>query len=302
MDDIFDAAVIGGGPGGLTAALYLARFKRSAIILDDGDSRARWIGKSHNYPTYVDGIAGLELLERLKRQALKYGVEFLNGRANGCAQENGIFAVFHEAGAIKARALIVAAGVKDVVPAIPGIENAIRQGRIGLCPVCHGYEAANLRVGVLAEGERGLGPTRFLKRIASAVSFLDASASGLSDGYRRELDCMEVEYVRVSCRDIEIEEAAICCRDGSGAVREFDSLYLSFGTRPNTKLMRSLGVALGEDGCLLTDRFQETSLRNVFGVGDIVRGLDQIVVAEGEAAIAASHLNLRWLEEVSSLG
>jgi len=133
--------VIGAGPGGLTAAIYLARYLREVVVVEDGRSRALWIRRSHNCPGYPDGIPGPELLTRLRRQAQRYGAPLWSGRVD--ALERGLGDTFMcslGGEPLEASTVLLATGAEDVAPPIPDLDEAIRRGVVRHCPACDAYE------------------------------------------------------------------------------------------------------------------------------------------------------------------
>lgn len=280
-----DVVVVGGGPGGAVAALYLARFNRSVIAFDDGRSRANHIGATHNYPTYVEGIEGPKILSLLHEQATKHGAVFEYSRVSSIEPKGDAFVVTAANKTYKARAIILATGMVDVLPTIQGIERAMEEGLVATCPVCHAYESNGRAIAILTNGERGVKEAEFLKRHAKSVTLLDMSPDGLQ-GIPAELTSL-----RVTASDITFD-GGVACRSAEGTLH-FDQLYCALGRKPVSDLPHQLGITTNKEGCILVDEFQETSVKNIFAVGDIVKGLDQMIVAEAEAAIATSHLNLR---------
>src|ERR1700730_4951062 len=124
MAEILDCVVVGGGPAGLTAAIYLARFRLRFVVIDAGDSRAALIPKSHNHAGFPDGIAGPELLARMASQAKKYGAAIEQGTVTAIAREGDAFAAAVDGETLRARTVIFAAGVVDIEPALPNLERA----------------------------------------------------------------------------------------------------------------------------------------------------------------------------------
>jgi thioredoxin reductase (NADPH) len=134
--DLVDCIVVGAGPGGLTAAVYLARYLREVVVLDDGRSRAKWIPRSHNCPGYPDGIPGPELLDRLRRQAARYGAPMLAGEVEALERRDGRFAAVVGGRTMFARAALLATGVEDVQAPIADVADAVRRGLVRHCPAC----------------------------------------------------------------------------------------------------------------------------------------------------------------------
>lgn len=140
-----DALVIGAGPAGLTAAIYLARFKRRLLVVHDGASRAGWIPLSHNHPGFPGGVSGEELLARMTAQAESFGARLRPARVEQLSLEGDGFAVTIDGEVVRARCVLLATGIVDNVPSIPGVEEAVRTGLMRICPICDGFEARTRR-------------------------------------------------------------------------------------------------------------------------------------------------------------
>ena len=136
----FDVAIVGGGPAGLTAAVYLARFLRSVVVFDTNAGRARLIPRTHNCPGFPEGIAGKDLLGRLRNQAKVYGAEIATGHVGGVEQSGEFFLLDTSLGMVKASRVVLATGVVDKAPPIPDLQDALAKGFVRFCPVCDAYE------------------------------------------------------------------------------------------------------------------------------------------------------------------
>jgi thioredoxin reductase (NADPH) len=164
-----DCLIVGGGPSGLTAALYLKRFQRSILVVDGGESRAAWIPESHNIPFFSHGISGKEILDRERGHAGRYGVSAESARVTEIRKEGGGFVATIEAPdggtrRVSARRVVLATGALDVEPDLPDVSDAVRRGLVRYCPICDGYEAIGKRVAVIAKGSRGVGEAMFIRR------------------------------------------------------------------------------------------------------------------------------------------
>src|SRR5699024_4843736 len=126
----------GAGPAGLTAALYLARFRRAVITLDSGASRAALIPRSHNYPGFPPGIGGVELLMRLRQQALSYGARLETGQVEQIRPHKAGLQVKCSGKTLFARTVLLATGVEDQLPDMPNVQEAIRGSHVRLCAIC----------------------------------------------------------------------------------------------------------------------------------------------------------------------
>jgi thioredoxin reductase (NADPH) len=180
----FEVGVIGGGPAGLAAAIYLARFLRSVVVFDAGDARATMISKTRNCPGFPDGIAGKELLERLRDQAERYGAVIASARVESAQKENGSFILSGKGGLMRFSRVILATGIVDKAPPIPRLRKSIADGTIGLCPVCDAYEARGKRIGVVGPEQRALQEALFLSHFGKSVALLSNCPEDISAATR----------------------------------------------------------------------------------------------------------------------
>lgn len=294
-DDILDAVVVGAGPAGLTAALYLGRFKRRVLTIDSGESRAGWIPVSHNHPGFPDGVNGLELLRRIRVQAEAYGASIRPGRAQALKVEDGLFRLGVDDEEILARNVLLACGVEDIEPPLPDVEGCVRRTLIRICPICDGYEVQGQSVGVIGEGAHAAREAIFLTTYSDRVALIhigDPSSLGGAD--RERLAQAGVEIIETSCERVVLEKEKIqALHFGPGAPRRFDVIYSAMGVRPRVELAEQAGVALDASGRLVVGDHQQTSVEGLYAAGDLVRGLNQISTAAGEAAIAATDIHNR---------
>ena len=163
-NDPLDCLIIGGGPAGLMAATYLARFRRRIVLADGGDSRASWIPKAHNFPGFPDGIAGLDLIDLMRRQAQRYGVTIEAGTVDASFLGRGPVRSPSAAGLVAARTVLLTTGIVDGVPELPSFARLVRTGHVRLCPVCDGYEAIGRRVTMIGNRDQAVQEARFLRR------------------------------------------------------------------------------------------------------------------------------------------
>ncbi len=293
---MLDCVIIGGGPAGLTAALYLARFDRHFIVIDNGDSRAAWIPESHNIPLFTQGIGGREILKRQREHAELYGARILEGKATGLTRIPAGFAVSFDqrgggAGLVEARFAILATGVADIPPEAPDVESAVGCGLIRYCPICDGYEAKGKKVGVIGRGDSGLKEALFIARTYSQdVTLLSLREPLTVTGEQRtSLDRYGVRLVPEPITSLSCDNDKVIA---TGAARYvFEAVYSALGVRYRSDLAVSLGAACDEDGALQTGDHAETTVPGLYAAGDVTRGLNQIVVAMGQAAKAATHIH-----------
>jgi thioredoxin reductase (NADPH) len=299
MEQPWDCLVIGGGPAGLTAAVYLGRFRRRVVVIDKGWSRAEWIPLSHNLPGFPNGIAGPELLERLRTQARLYGAELRPGTVEALSRgADGLFVASAAREELSARTVILATGVMENKPPLPHVAEAVKRGLIRTCPICDGWESMGKRVAVLGPGEHAAAEALFLRTWATDVSLLIADGAELKPETRKALAEAAIKIAHVSPEAVRLEDdglTALTAEDGE--VHRFDVVYSAFGITAQTELAQGLGARLDEAGRLFVGAHQETSVDGLYAAGDLVRGLNQISVADGEAAVAATAVHNR-LERV----
>ncbi len=292
--DMFDCVIIGGGPAGLTAATYLGRFRRRALLVDEGGSRLKRIPCSHNVPGFPEGISGKDLHERLEKQAQAYRLEKREGRIDKIERDDSAFALVLDSGQrVRSSTILLATGAEMAEPDIPDLEAAVASGLVRYCPICDGYEARDKCIAVLGGRPGSIDEALFLKTYSSRLTFVPADAASALDAREKQKareEDVEVE-ARVPAR-IERLTDAVRMRFADGH-RDFDIVYPCLGTSPRSELAGRLGADLSRDGGIVTDRHQETSIRGLFAAGDVLKGLDQIASACGQAAIAATAIHNR---------
>jgi thioredoxin reductase (NADPH) len=297
--DPVDAIVVGGGPGGLTAAIYLARFHRRFVLVDAGQSRAQWIPRTHNHPGFPDGIGGQDLLDRMHEQLAAHGFAAERGTAISVVRrDDGMFAVDLGQRTVVGTYLILATGVVDIEPPLREVMGAVRRGMVRLCPICDGYEMTDRTLAVIGRGTRGLGEALFLRTYTPDIALITLGEPlTLSDANAKLMHAAGIRVIETPLERIEIEGdriARIVFADG--AVHEFDAIYSALGIQPRADLAATLGVELLEDGRIVVDHHQRTSVEDCYAVGDIVTGLNQLGVAMAQGEIAAVDIHNRLRE------
>lgn len=291
-NDTCDVAVVGAGPAGLTAATYLGRFLRDCLVFDGGDSRARWIPESNNCPGFPNGVAGTELLRRMREQALGAGARFQSTNVQRIAappDPDGLFVLSNGTRQWQARCVILATGIVDKLPDQPWVAEAIACGAIRLCAVCDAFEARDTCIGVYGPaGEIG-SHARFLRSYSDRVYLLPSDDADGGDEMRRALDAGVHQLSASVSLDFDGHRCGATSPDGTRVV--FDSIYPYLGGRADTRLAVDAGATLSDTGEIVVDRHQITAQTGLFAVGDVVSGLNQISVAVGHAAIATTRIH-----------
>lgn len=284
-DAVVDVVVVGGGPAGLTAATYLCRFHRSCLVLDSGDSRARWIPESNNCPGFPQGVSGIELLRRMREQAAGFGTRFEAAWVERIERDGEGFVLHGQPRSWRARCVILATGLTDKLPDAPWVEEAVACGAMRLCSVCDAYEASDSRIGVYGPS-RGIAAHGLFLRSYSAHVFL--LPTDVEDG--DALDEARAAGVHVlapgGTLGFDGGQCAYTAPDGSRTA--FDCVYPFLGAHTTAGIAAAVGATLSATGEIVVDRQQMTHVPDLFAIGDVVSGLNQISVAVGQAAIAAT--------------
>lgn len=299
--DQWDCIVVGAGPAGLSAALYLARFRRRVLVVHDGRSRALRIPVTHNVPGFPDGVEGPALIARMIRHAGQYGA-VVNEAEVVRAERGGpgfVLTLADSRAQLRARSLILATGLyMEQVPLDDQVhEAAIGAGILRYCPVCDGHEHIDERIGVIGSDGHGANEALFLRSFSADITLVPLNSSELDPKDRTRLQRAGIAVVdrpvihhspRGDCYQVQIE--------GGGAPLSFDVVYPALGVRQRVELAVMLGLELGEEGTTHARSPLGTGVPGLYCAGDIVEGLDQISVAMGHGALAATRAH-NWLRE-----
>jgi len=294
LDGTVDCLIVGGGPAGLTAAIYLGRYRRSVMVVDEGKSRAALIPESHNYPGYT-GISGPDLLKLLRRQAGEFGAQLFGGRVEALqpeAEPGGIITARFSGGSVRTRSVLLATGIVDNDPPLSGIGIAVRKGTLRYCPICDGYEARDQRIGVFGSVQTGGRKALFLRTYSAKVTLLLTQAPAPDD--KAMLSALAEAGIAVSSAlrfDLEEQGEQIAALFADGTRHEFDVMYPALGGVARSDLATALGAKCDETGALIVDARQRTAIPGLLAAGDVVSDLHQLSVAVGHAVIASTAIH-----------
>ena len=290
MDEPLDCLIVGGGPAGLTAAIYLARFHLDVTVVDDGKGRAQSIPCTHNHAGFPGGISGKELIARMKEQAQLYGAKIQDGFVTRLDQTGDGFTVNWGSGTVAAKTVLLATGVKNRRP--PMDEDlhaeALERGLIRYCPICDGYEVTDKKVGVIGSDSHGVSEAMFIRGYTGDVTMIAPDkALRLKPEDQQKLKTGGIDCVDGPAQAVAISDGCIVVETAEGTYT-FDSIYPALGSDTHTQLAEQVGARLNEQGCIGVDAHQRTSVPGVYAAGDVVIGLDQISHAMGEGGVAAT--------------
>jgi thioredoxin reductase (NADPH) len=287
---LFDCLIIGGGPAGLTAAIYLARFRLSIRIVDAGQNRASLIPRTHNHADFPGGVTGPDLLARMRAQAGESGVDVVSGSIESLVPlETGFFAKSGHRQS-RARSVLLATGVvNNRPPMAPDLHDiALQRGLLRYCPICDGYEVTDKRIAVIGTQTRGYNEALFLRMYSADVTLISpAGRHALSDVERQRLVDVGVVLEDGPCEPLAIDGDQIFVPVPRGVVG-FDTAYPALRSAIRSELATAIGAKATDEGCLVVDEHQRTTITGLYAAGDVTKGLDQISHAMGEAGVAAT--------------
>ncbi len=291
---MIDCLIIGAGPAGLTAAIYLARFHRDIRVVDGGASRAELIPLSHNYPGFPPGISGADLLERLRQQAAGHGATTLYGQVLSLRRLDDLRfeAQLDDGRRLQARNVLLATGIEDELPAeLEEPYDAIRAARVRLCAICDGYEVDGDDVAVYGEAECAIRHAVFLRTFTDRVTVI---AHGDTEACAQALELAGHYGIRMigdRVQRMRIQDGKVLLLTAEGGELHFDMVYPTLGSRVRSELALKLGADCDETGALWVDRQQRTSVPGLYAAGDVVCALHQVSTATGQAAQAATAIH-----------
>jgi thioredoxin reductase (NADPH) len=293
-----DCLIVGAGPGGLVAATYLTRFHRRIAVVDAGSSRARWIPQTHNCPGFPFGVSGEDLLGKLRTQAEGFGARITPGRITELEHQDGCFIAGDDhRRRHRSTHVLLATGIVDRMPPFEGppsaLERAIGGGAVRLCAVCDGYEASDESIAVYGPVDEAIRHAVFLRTFSRRVAAVHPGTAEPSQ------ECSAL--ARGGRVEVLARARALAAGDGDGCEvlfddgrrRRFDTVYPVLGGDAQSQLAVSLGASVDDRGALIVDDKQQTTVDGLYAIGDVVSALNQISVAMGQAAIAASAIHQR---------
>ncbi|MFY9472824.1 MAG: thioredoxin-disulfide reductase [Tepidanaerobacteraceae bacterium] len=293
---VYDVAVIGAGPAGLTAALYAARARLSTVVVEKmfPGGQAALTDIIENYPGFTEGISGIQLADAMKRQAERFGAEFTNGDVERIEKNDDLFTVFLKGESIKAKTVILAAGAQPRKLGVKGEKEFTGRG-ISYCATCDGAFYKDKPIAVVGGGDTAIQEALYLTRFASEIYVihrrdqLRATKVLQERAFKNE----KIKFVWDSVvKEIKgegtVDEVVVeNVKTGKLDSLRVDGIFIAIGHIPNTDFVKDL-VQLNEQGYVITDAYMATNVPGIFAAGDMrQKDLRQVVTAVSDGAIAA---------------
>lgn len=297
--NLWEAAIVGGGIAGLSAAVYLGRSRRRTVILDSGRSMAAWEEMVENYLGFPEGLSGRQLLERSRRQALQFGAILVEDEARGIRrEESDSFLVQGREETYRARRVLLATGLTHVLPDIPGAKECLGKS-VFFCKDCDGYRVQGRRIVIV--GSRNDAAQYALAMLAFSPSVLIATHGerpGWTLHWQARLAEYGVEVIRERVKELVHQGGAVQrLRLESGDERSIEALFATRGDVFHTGLAQALGAREDQEGQLWVDAEMRTSVPGLYAAGCVTPANCQMIIAAGQGAAAAQAINRDLFEE-----
>lgn len=291
-DIVYDCVIIGGGPAGLTAAIFLGRYRRRVLLLDTGEPRNYASRGIHGFLGYHE-IAPHELRARGRREAESVGVKLIEARATAVRRSGDCFDVATEAETYHARRVLLAFGVRDELPDLPRFDEFYGRS-VFHCPDCDGWEMRDRRIGVIGNGKAVAGlALKLLQWSEDITVFTDGEDPSLN---KEQVSKLLAQGIRVKVDPITGLEGddgdlrALHLRSGERVPCE--ALFFSLGAERSSPIAEDCGCGVRPaTGDIEVDEHQETSVPGIYAAGDLTFGSQLAIKAAAEGAIAAIAIN-----------
>jgi thioredoxin reductase (NADPH) len=303
MTSRYDVAIVGGGPAGLSAAIWLARYLHKVVVVDSGDPR-NWETRAINGYLGHLGIRSPELRAIGREEGAKFGVEYVDGIVDQAINETGeLFAIrLRDGTSIEAHRILLAIGIKDVWPDIPGLDRCYGE-TIHVCPDCDGYETRDKKTLVVGTGRKAVGMALALTTwTRQIVICTNGEPPDMEQKLLDQLKALNIPVLDqpITCVVSKLSEiSGIELEDGMSL--DCDRLYFAIGQYPADDLGAQLGCKRDEMGRLVIDERNHTSVKNVYAAGDIAPGPQMAIAAAASGAIASIAIHASLIPDTRKL-
>lgn len=298
-DHIYDVLVVGGGAAGLSAGIYLQRYLLSTLIIDKGKARSFWMQELHNYLGLPPDTPGRDVLKQGKSHYLSLEGDYLNGYVEEVIDEGDTFAVRVRIGrthptdaTFRSRYLIAASGIIDHLPKLADMQNVFDYAghNLHVCLICDGYEMQDQRVGIFGSSESSLEVAFALGWFTSDITLFTNGAFEVGLEFRDRIHTHGYPLIEQPIQQFlgnNHQMTGVKLTDGS--IVELDAGLVSMGSQYHADYLKHLDLEY-QGGNLVTDKMNRTSHPRIFAVGDLKVGMNQVVIAAADGALAATQI------------
>ena len=292
---VYDSLILGGGPAGLSASIYLARFLRSVLVLDRGHGRTSYSEHNENYLGFPQGIASQDLRKLGQSQAQNFGVKFAQDDIITGYKENDRFYLVGETDKYCSKTVVIATGVIDLFPTFGNMHDCIGKS-LFWCITCDGYKAIDKKIIVVGHDDEAAQTSLQFLNFTSKIDFVTNKKTGLhqiSNLWLKRLKEHNIAFYEGCISDISQKKGqinAVSLEDET--ILHSQMIFNQQGSVPNTQVAQALGVKLEDNGFIKTDTHQKTNVPFVYAAGDVTKLFaHQIVTAAHEGSMAAQAAN-----------
>ena len=302
-NDVYDVAIVGGGPAGLTAALWLGRYLHSVVLIDRGDPR-NWETRGINGFLGSQGIRSPELRAQGRADAERFGVELVDDEVCRARNTNGERFVLelNKGRTYECRRLLLSLGIRDVWPDIPGLNGCYGE-TAHVCPDCDGYETKGCKTVVIGSGRKAVGMALSLTTWTDKIVICtNGEPPDMKAAHLEKLKALNIPVLAEKVNNISSHEGEIRSLNLDGGMcLDCQRLYFAIGQYPADDLGAQLKCKRDELSLIEIDDHYHTSVLNVFAAGDIVGGPQLAIAAAADGAMAALSIHASLVPESRKL-
>lgn len=292
---VFDSVIVGGGPAGLSAAIYLARFNRSVLVVERRDGRTINPQINENYLGFPKGIGAKKLTALGREQAKRFGVKFEIDEIMNAKKNVGRFSLRGKKGSYFGKTVILCTGVRDLYPSFPGLEKYVGKS-LFWCIICDGHKVRNKKLVIIGHDDEATVTAAQFLNFTNKITFLtncDEKCDHISKKGFARLKKAKIPVVYGSIKKVHgIRGMMDKVELDNGKKIPADFMFNKQGYAANSDMGSCLGVVLEGEGFIKTDHEQRTNIPRVYAAGDVTNeAAHQIVTAAHQGSIAAVSAN-----------
>ncbi|MBF2080429.1 MAG: NAD(P)/FAD-dependent oxidoreductase [Synechococcales cyanobacterium T60_A2020_003] len=320
LDTVYDAIVVGGGMGGLSAAIYLARYGLKCLVIEKGRGRSLWMQDLRNYLGFDPDTPGRDILRHGVNQAINWGADYLNGYVEDVTDDGETFSVRVKVGKkesiypiFRSKYLIAASGVIDVLPQLEDMQNVYDYAgyTLHVCMICDGFDMWDQKAVLIVGKESQINAAFVLNWFTPYISVLTHGLCTVGDEMRQKLadhgyPLYEAPIARFLGENHKMSGVELT----DGTVVEATTGLINMGSIYHNKYLKGIDGLEWDGENLITNTMAQTSHERIFALGDLKQGLNQVSIAVADGTLAATQIwrNIRraseprkWEENVTSL-
>jgi thioredoxin reductase (NADPH) len=300
LDTLYDAIIAGGGMGGLSAAIYLARYGLKCLVIEKGRGRSVWMQDLRNYLGFDPQTPGRDILQHGTRQAIAWGADYLQGYVEDVIDEGNTFAVRVKVGkqnslypVFRSKYLIAASGVIDVLPQLADMQNVYDYAgyTLHVCMICDGFDMWDQKAVLIVGSESQLQAAFVLNWFTPYISVLTHGLFTVSNGMKQKLaeygySLYESPIVRFLGEEHQLRGVKLA----DGTIVEATTGLVNMGSIYHNHYLKGIAGLEWDGENLVTNEMTQTSHDRIFALGDLKKGLNQVSIAVADGTLAATQI------------